>query len=160
MIGQSMVLDSVLDEFQSARSPASRQASDPRETVESLIETQNSIDPLNLHCGQMYCVSSREAFLTQHDSLGSLDCRLIHRKYFIYDSQQSIERGLNRIGPLNRHIAVKYFLQHFRVGHQPLSRVYQFLQPTLGIGFMRMGSADKVHGNVGVDKDHDGMPDR
>jgi len=138
---------------------ASRQPSDPRETVESSIETQNSIDPLDLHYGEVYCVSRREAFLTQHDPPGSLDCRLIDRKYFIDDSQQSVERRLNRIRPLNRHIAVKYFLQHFRVGHQPFSTVYQFFQPTPGIGFMRMGGAHQIHGNVGVDKDHGCTPD-
>ncbi len=107
----------------------------------------------------MYCISRREAFLTKHDRLGSLDCRLIDRKYFIDDSQQSIERRLNRIRALNRHIAVKYLLQHFRIGHQPLSTVYQFLQPTPGIGFMRMGSAYQIHGNVGVDKDHGCTPE-
>ena len=97
--------------------------------------------------------------MTQHDHLGSLDCHPIYRKYFIDDSQQSIERRLNRIRPLKRHIAVKYFPQHFRIGHQPLSTVYQFLQPTPGIGFMRMGGAHQIHGNVGVDKDHGCTPD-
>ncbi len=138
---------------------ASRQPSDPRETVESLIETQNPFDPLDLHYGEMDCVARREAFLPQHDPLGSLDHRLIHRKYLVDDPQQSIECRQNRIRPLNRHIAVKYFLQYFRVRHQPLSTVYQFLQPTLGIGFMRMRRTYQIHGNVGVDKDHGCTPE-
>ncbi len=117
------------------------------------------MDPLDLHDGEVYRVSRREAFLPQYDYLGSLDCRLIHRKYFIDDSQQGIECRLNRIRALNRHIAVKDFLQHFRVGHQPLSTVYQILQPTLGSGFIGMGGAYQIHGNIRVDKDHGCMPD-
>ena len=139
---------------------ALRQPSDPCETVESFIETKNSIDPLDLHDGEVDCVSRREAFLAQHDRLGSLDRRMVHRKYFINDSQQSIERRLNRIRPLNRHIAMEYFLQRFSVGHQPLSIIYQFLQPTPGIGFVWMGGAHQIHGNVGVDKDLGSTPDR
>ena len=84
---------------------------------------------------------------------------MVYRKHFIDDSQQSIERRLNRIRPADRHIAVKYFLQYFCIGHQPLSAADQFLQPTPGIGFMRMGSAHQIHGNVGVDKDHGCTPD-
>jgi len=107
----------------------------------------------------MYCVSRREAFLTQHDPLGSLDNRLIHREYFIDDSQQCIERRLDRIRTMNGRIAVEYFLEHFGVGHQSLSSVHQFLEPAPGIGFVRMGGAHQIHGNVGINKGHGCTPD-
>ncbi len=103
---------------------------------------------MDLHDGEVYRISRRQRFLTQHDLLGSFDCSLIHCKYFIDNSQQSIKRRLNSIRPLDRSITVKNFLQHFRVGRQPLLAAHQFLQPTLGIGFMRMGATHQVHGDV------------
>jgi len=103
---------------------------------------------MDLHEGDVYRIARRQAFLPQHDLLSSFNCRLVHRKHFIDDSQQGIERRLNSIRPIDRNITVKYFLQHFRVCHQPLSAAYQFVQPTLGIGLMRMLGSHQIHGDV------------
>ncbi len=103
---------------------------------------------MDLHQGEVYCIARRQAFMPQHNLLRSFNCRLIHRKHFIDDSQQGIERRLNSIRPRDRNITVKYLLQHLRVGHQPLSAAYQFIQPTHGIGFMRMLGSHQIHGNV------------
>ncbi len=120
---------------------ASGQTSDSGKTVETSIETQNSLDAVDLHHGEVYCISRGQAFLAQDDLLRSFDCRLVHRKYFIDDSQQGMKRRLNSIRPPNRNITVKYLLQHFRVGRQPLSAAHQFIQPTLRIGLVRMGGS-------------------
>jgi hypothetical protein len=127
---------------------SSGQPSDSGDTIESSIEAQDSLGTVDLHHGNVDRISRRQPFLTQHDVLGSFHCRLIDPKYFIDNSQQGIKCRLNCIRTLDRNITVKDFLQHFRVGHQALVVAHQFLQPTTGIGLMRMGGTDQVHGNV------------
>ena len=114
---------------------------------------------MELHGCQVYRIPRRQVAVTEQDFLGSLDGRLVHRKYFVNDSQQNIERRLNGIQPFDRGITMKDFLQHFRVCHQAFSVAHQLFQPTPGIGFMGMRSSHQVHWDVRVDKDHGCMPD-
>ena len=79
--------------------PTSGQASDPGETVKSSIKAQDPLDIVDLHNGEMHRISRRKRFVTEHDLLGSFDRTLVHRKYLIDNSEQSVKRRLNSIGP-------------------------------------------------------------
>jgi hypothetical protein len=57
------------------------------------------------------------------------------------------------------NIKVKDFLQHFGAGDKALLAGHQFLQPTPDIGLVGIWSANQIHRNVRVDKDHGCMPD-
>jgi hypothetical protein len=114
---------------------------------------------VELHDRQVYSVSRRQAFATQHDFPGFFDYRSVHWEDFIDDSKQSIERWLNRIRPRDGDITVKDLLQYFGISRQPLSSGHQLFQPSPGIGFMRVSSAHEIHGDVRVDKNHGFTPD-
>jgi hypothetical protein len=57
------------------------------------------------HNGEVYCISRRQAFVTEHDIPGSFDCRFVHREYFIDHSQHAFlgvcskRRARARAGP-------------------------------------------------------------
>jgi hypothetical protein len=54
---------------------------------------------VDLHDSEVYRISRRQRFVTEHDLLGSFDRTLVHRKYLIDDSEQSVKGRLNSIGP-------------------------------------------------------------
>jgi len=136
---------------------ASRQPSDPRETVESSIETQNSIDPWI--CIMARCTASRARGLSDPArSPGSLDCRLIHRNTSSTTPSKALNAAESHPAAQSTHSG-EVFPAALPRRSPTFSTVYQFFQPTPGIGFMRMGGAHQIHGNVGVDKDHGCTPD-
>jgi hypothetical protein len=47
----------------------------------------------------VYRISGRKRFVTEHDLLGSFNRTLVHRKYLIDDSEQSVKARLNSLGP-------------------------------------------------------------
>lgn len=79
---------------------------------------------MDLHNSEVDRVSRRQPSMTQDDLLGTVHYRLIDPKYFVDDSQQGIERWLNGIRTLDRNVTVKDFLQHFRIGYQPLAATH------------------------------------
>jgi hypothetical protein len=45
------------------------------------------------------------------------------------------------------------FLKHFGVSNQPFPGGDQTFQYDLSLGFVRMGCANQIHRNVGIDED-------
>jgi len=66
----------------------------------------------------MDCIASREASILQNNLFCTLDCLVIYCQNLIDDAQQRIEGWLDCIPPIDRDVAVKYFLQHFRIRRQ------------------------------------------
>jgi hypothetical protein len=73
-------------------------------------------------------------------------------------STTPIEGWLDCIPAIDRDVAVKYFLQHFRIGRQSLAISDEFFQHSLGLDFMRMRRSDKVHWDVRVNENHERVP--
>ncbi len=136
----------------------SPQPSNPRHTVKSPIKAQDSPDAVDLHDREMHRITRRKLLVPEHDLLGLFHCGPVHGKNLIDHAQQCVKRRLNRIRPRDRNVAMQDFLQHFRISYQPLSATHQFLQPAPGIAFVRMSSANQIHWDVGINKDHEGIP--
>jgi len=108
-----------------------------------------------LHDGQMHGIARRKAPVTKDDPLGTLEDRVVDGQYFIDHAKQRVECWLNGVAAIDGNIAMKYFLEHFRIGDQPLAVAQQLLHPSLCVDLMRMRSAYQVHRNIGIDKDHE-----
>jgi hypothetical protein len=103
----------------------------------------------------MDCIAGRQASVLKNDLLCTLDCFIIDRQNLIYDAQERVEGWLNCIPAIDRDVTVKYFLQHFRIRYQSLASSYKLFQRPLGLAFMRMSGADKVHRDVGINENHE-----
>ena len=91
-------------------------------------------------------------------ALNDLPCAehvvFLNRVNLVHDLQRYSYRGINRITPVNRIIAMQNLLEYFGIGHQAFAFGDQALQKDLGFRLMRMRRPDQVHRNVGIDKDH------
>ena len=103
-------------------------------------------------------VSSRQTSILQNNLFRTLDCFAIYCQNLIDDAQQRIEGWLDCIPAIDRDVAVKYFLQHFRIRRQSFAVSDEFFQHSLGRYFMRMRCADKVHWDVRVNENHERVP--
>lgn len=92
--------------------------------------------------------------MAENNLLGALDGGLVDWKNLIRDSQQGIERGLNEIGTADGDITMKNLLENFRVCDQTLAITNQALQDPLRVDFVRVRSSDKIHRDIGVQKNH------
>ena len=74
---------------------------DAGKSVEARVETEDLLDAVLLHDGQMRGVASREFLIFQHDLLGPLDRLGIHRQHLIHDAQQCIKGRLDGAAALD-----------------------------------------------------------
>ena len=74
------------------------------------------------------------------------------------DFENGVERGLDRLPPADRHVAVQDFLEDFDVRDQPVARGDGRLQQALGIRLVGMGRSHEIHGSVRVDEGHGSLP--
>jgi len=109
---------------------------------------------MTFHNGQMDGIPGGELSVTEHRPLGALDDGAIYWKNVIHKTQQRVEGGLDRLPATDCHVAVQNFLKCFCVCDQPLAVAEQARHALLGVGLMRVGRADQVHGDVGVNQDH------
>ena len=66
----------------------------------------------------MDCIASRQAPILQNNLFCTLDRFVIYCQNLIDNTQQRIEGWLDCIPAIDRDVAVKYFLQHFRIRRQ------------------------------------------
>jgi len=107
------------------------------------------------HHGQVHRVARGKASVPEDDLLGALDDGAIHGENFIDDAKQGIECRLNRVAAVESNVAMQYLLQHFGIGDQALALAQQLLDPSLRVDLVRMGGAHQVHGNIGINQNHD-----
>ena len=103
-------------------------------------------------------IASRKTSIFQDNLFCTLDCFVVYCQNLIDDAQQRIEGWLDCIPAIDRDVAVKYFLQDFRICRQSLAIADEFFQHALGLDFMRMRCADKVHRDVRVNENHEPVP--
>ena len=106
----------------------------------------------------MDCITSRQASILQNNLFCTLDRFVIYCQNLIDNTQQRIEGWLDCIPAIDRDVAVKYFLEHFRIRRQSFAISDEFFQHSLGRDFMRMRCADKVHWDVRVNENHERAP--
>ena len=71
-------------------------------------------------------------------------------------AEQQVECGLDGLAAPDGRVAVADLLEHFGVGQQHLSRRDGAFEQALRIQLVRVGGADEVHRDVGVEQDHSG----
>ena len=106
----------------------------------------------------MHAISRGQSLVGKNNLFRANYNILVHRQYLVDETEQGVEGGLNGIAAINRDIAVQNLLKDLGVGDQTLTLGDQLFQPSLGIAAMRVGRADQVHRDVGIDEDHDRKP--
>jgi len=109
---------------------------------------------VTLHGGDMQCRADGQRRILQHELLRSLDGIAIDRQNLIDGPEQGIECGLNAAASFDRRVAVKDFDEYFGVRDEPHPLRDERLESTLGVDLVGVGSADQIHGDVGVDENH------
>ena len=104
-------------------------------------------------------IASRKTSIFQDNLFCTLDCFVVYCQNLIDDPQQRIEGWLDCIPAVDGDVAVKYFQEHFRIRRQSLAISDEFFQDSLGLDFMPMRCADKVHWDVRVNENHERVPD-
>ena len=99
-------------------------------------------------------IAGRQPAIPEDDRLGAIDSAEIDREHVVDNTEEGIERRLDGIATVDRHVAMQKFLEHFRVCHQSLAIRDGVLEDSLGIDFPSVRAADQVHRDVGVDEDH------
>lgn len=94
-----------------------------------------------LHDGQVQGIASRNSSVRQHYFFRAFGCGYVDWQYLIDDPEQSVECGLDRVTPVNCHIPMEDFLEHFRIGHKPFALPDALFNQPLCIGFVRVRRA-------------------
>jgi hypothetical protein len=99
-------------------------------------------------------IARRQPAIPEDDRLGAIDGTEIDGEYLVDNTEEGIERRLDGITAVDRHVPMQDFLEHFRVRHQSLAIGDRVLEDSLGIDFPSVRAADEVHRDVGIDEDH------
>lgn len=124
-----------------------------RETFEPAVEGQNAIDALGFHHRGMNGVARRKQRLAENNLLGSLGVLKLDAEGLVDDAQQSVERGLNGVLPLDGEIAVENLLEHFRICHEASPLRDTSLEESLRLNLVGVWCPYEVHRNIRVDED-------
>ena len=109
---------------------------------------------LAFHDRHMEGIARRQPPIPENDRLGAIDGGEIDREHLVDNTEEGIERRLDGIAAIDRHVPMKNFLDHFRVCHQSLAIGNGVLEDSLGIHFPRVRAANEIHRDVGIDEDH------
>src|SRR6266849_10059551 len=104
-------------------------------------------------------IASRQLPISQDNPLRTFDNCLTDSQHLIDDAEQGIKRRLDSIAAVDCDVAVQYLLQHFGVRNQTLALADNLFEQPQRIALVRMGRADQVHRDVGVDENHSGASD-
>ncbi|HVK87865.1 MAG TPA: hypothetical protein VM513_27285 [Kofleriaceae bacterium] len=132
------------------------QAFDAGNVIEPSVERHDARDVVVLHDRDVERVSRGQPDAAMQDLLGALNVTGRDCKDLVDDAEQSIERGLDRVLPLDRHIPMKNLLQYLGVGDETLTIRDRALDQALRVDLVRMRSSDEVHREVRIDEDHAG----
>ena len=123
-------------------------AANTRVAVKSSIERQNRVDTVALHDGEVYCVPSGEVDGSEDDLTGALHVGRGDGEHFIDNTEQRIERRLNRVSPLNGDVSMEDLLQDLRVCYEPPSVEHAALEELLRVRLVGVRSTHEVHRDV------------
>jgi hypothetical protein len=110
------------------------------------------------HDGYVQGVARRHLWTSHEDVLRAICSGGIHGEHLIDNSKQSVKCGLDGGATINRDIAVQDFLEHLCVRNEAFAIAYEFFEQSLRVGFMWMGGAYQVHGDVRVNENHECVP--
>ena len=107
-----------------------------------------------LHHGEVNCITRGQPRVPQYNFFSTLHRNPVNGQYLIDDAQQSIERTLDSVAPLNRDVAVQDLLQDLCIRDKTLLLAYEFFEQSLRVCLVSMRSAHQVHGYIRVDQNH------
>jgi len=136
----------------------SGQARDTGNAVESRIETQDALDSVVLHDGDMQGIAGGESAISQDDFLRALCGGLIDSQNLVDSAEQSVECRLDGITAVNCNVAVQDFLQYLGVRHQALTVTHELLEESLRVSLVKVRRAHKIHRDVRIDQNHEPAP--
>jgi hypothetical protein len=132
-----------------------RDSCDARKAIKACIETEDSVDPVFLHDGQMHSVTCGQARMTEDNPFRAIHDGSIDGKNVIDDPEQGIKRWLNGVTAVDGYVAVQDLLEDFRIRDQSLAAAQQFFHQSLRVDFMGVRRSHQIHRNVGIDQNHD-----
>ena len=99
-------------------------------------------------------IAGGQPAMPEDDRLGAIDSAEIDREHLVDNTEEGIERRLDGIAAVDRHVPMQKLLEHFRVCYQSLAIGDGVLEDSLGIDFPSVRAADEVHRDDGIDEDH------
>src|ERR1041385_7000841 len=127
----------------------------PGNVVETLVEAQDFFDLRALHDGEVHGVTCGQGRASLKQVLRRKDVVLLDGKNVVDDVAQRNERRLDGLASIDENVAVQDLLEDLAAGHQAPSSADQPLKNALRGDLVGMVRAEKVHGDVGVDEDHE-----
>jgi hypothetical protein len=112
------------------------------------------LDTLAFHDLDVEGIACRQPPIPEDHRFRTIDGTEIDREDLVDNTREGIERRLDGIAALDRHVPVQNFLEHFRVCHQPLATGDGVLKDSLGAHCPSVGAGDAIHRDVGTDEDH------
>ena len=131
-----------------------REARDAGEAVEARVESEDLLDAVLFHDGQVHGITGGHVPAPQDNPLCAFSDATINRQNLIGNPEKSIECGLNSIATVDGDVAAQNLLQHLRIGHETLTIADQFFEQSLRIALVRVRCTDKVHRDIRVNKNH------
>jgi len=107
------------------------------------------------HDGEMHGITRRQPSMTEYNLFRALGHCPIDSQHLIDNPQQGIEGWLNGFAVVNGYVAVQNLLQDLSIRNQTLAVADQRFQQLLRVALVTMRSSHQIHGDIGVDEDHE-----
>lgn len=111
---------------------------------------------MTLHDSHVDRIAGRQPPVAEEPP-GSLDIGEVDWQHRVGDPEQDLERRLDGLAPVDRHVAVEYLLEDLRIGDEPLLLDDDPLQELSRSCLVGVIGSDEIHRDVGVDEDHGGV---
>ena len=125
-----------------------------RPAIEISVKAQDRSYLMALHYCDVHRIPRRKPRAALSDFSGPQNVRFLNCEHLVDNLQDCLECWLDGVSLVDRCVPMENFLEHFSIGHKPLSRGDQAFQQNLGIGLVRMRGSDQIHWNIRVNEDH------
>ena len=130
-----------------------RQAGQPRNPVEGVIERHDPIDPVALHDRHVEGVARGER-ARPNQRRGPSDVLEFDGEDLVDQGEERRRARLDRIRTPDRDVPMEDFLEHLGVGDEALASFDGPLRDRAGAPLQVLVRADELHRDVDVDEDH------
>lgn len=113
-----------------------------------------------LHYRDVNSVTQGKSTIPKYDLFRAVNHRLVDWKYLINDAKQYVEGWLDAVASIYSNVSMQDLLEYFGVRNEALAIRCQLIQQSLSGSFATVGRSHEVHGDVGVNENHEPLSSR